>query len=95
MRNIFQRYIGIDCSGALTPLSGLKGLRVYCGSSEVCPREVFPSQGKGSKYWSRRGIAEWMRLTDRNGELPEYFSPAIKFTNPVLGKTEAWILGVK
>jgi hypothetical protein len=56
----FDRSIGIDYSGAETPTSSLKGLRVYVcmGGSE--PQEVPPPPGP-RKYWSRRGIAEWLR----------------------------------
>jgi hypothetical protein len=55
----FQRYIGIDYSGAATPTTSLKGLRVYCATPTQLPREVFPPHGR-RKYWTRRGIAEWL-----------------------------------
>jgi hypothetical protein len=54
----FSRYIGIDYSGAETPLSSLKGLRVYAADRASLPFEVPPPPGL-RKYWSRRGIAEW------------------------------------
>ncbi len=38
----FQRYIGIDYSGAKTPDSSLKGLRAYEASRESLPVEVEP-----------------------------------------------------
>lgn len=56
----FDRYIGIDYSGAETPTSSLKGLRVYlaeCGSEP--PVEVAPPPSP-RRYWTRRGIAEWL-----------------------------------
>jgi hypothetical protein len=55
----FQRYIGIDYSGAATPTTSLKGLRVYSASPTQPPREVSPTPSR-SKYWTRRGIAEWL-----------------------------------
>jgi len=62
----FQRYIGIDYSGAQTPDSSLKGLRVYEAGAGAAPVEVPPPPG-ARKYWTRRGIAEWLveRLADK------------------------------
>jgi hypothetical protein len=64
----FERYIGIDYSGAQTPSSSLKGLRVYVADCTVPPQEVQPPASP-RKYWTRRGIAEWLveRLSE---ELP-------------------------
>jgi hypothetical protein len=56
----FERCIGIDYSGAETATSRLPGLRVYAGGWLLPPQEVPPPAGTG-KYWSRRGIAEWLR----------------------------------
>ena len=55
----FSRYIGIDYSGAQTPTSSLKGLRVYLANREALPVEVHPPPSP-RKYWTRRGIAEWL-----------------------------------
>jgi hypothetical protein len=55
----FSRYIGIDYSGAQTPDSSLKGLRVYQASPKELPAEVPPPPSK-RKYWTRRGLAEWL-----------------------------------
>src|ERR1700746_3376025 len=55
----FERYIGIDYSGANTPRSSLKGLRVYLGDHLNTPEEVQPPPSP-RKYWTRRGIAEWL-----------------------------------
>lgn len=55
----FQRYIGIDYSGAQTPTSSLKGLRVYMADHDNFPEEVQPPPSQ-RKYWTRRGIAEWL-----------------------------------
>jgi len=55
----FARYIGIDYSGAETPNSSLKGLRVFLAEGDKCPVEVQPPPSP-RKYWTRRGIAEWL-----------------------------------
>src|SRR5579871_247902 len=56
---LFSRYIGIDYSGAETPSSSLKGLRVYLTDGEPPPFEVQPPQSP-RKYWTRRGVAQWL-----------------------------------
>ena len=56
---MFERYIGIDYSGAQTPEASLKGLRVYLAQGATPPLEVFPPPSP-RKYWTRRGIAEWL-----------------------------------
>ena len=56
----FQRYIGIDYSGAGTPTSSLSGLRVYEADQDRMPDEVQPPPSP-RKYWTRCGIAEWLR----------------------------------
>ena len=55
----FARYIGIDYSGAQTPTASLKGLRVYLAEGDAPPVEVLPPPSP-RKYWTRRGIAEWL-----------------------------------
>jgi len=55
----FDRYIGIDYSGAKTPTSSLKGLRVYMAGRESPPVEVQPPPSP-RKYWTRGGVAEWL-----------------------------------
>src|SRR5262245_25379582 len=55
----FKQYIGIDYSGAHTPTASLKGLRVYLAMDDAPPAEVLPPPSS-RKYWSRRGIAEWL-----------------------------------
>jgi hypothetical protein len=56
---VFARYIGIDYSGAETPTVSLKGLRVYMANQLSPPVEVIPPPSP-RKYWTRRGIAEWL-----------------------------------
>ena len=55
----FARYIGIDYSGAETPNSSLKGLRVYLADRSLAPEEV-PPPPSPRRYWTRRGIAQWL-----------------------------------
>lgn len=55
----FSRYIGIDYSGAETPTSSLKGLRVYMSNGGDPPGEILPPPSN-KKYWTRRGVAEWL-----------------------------------
>jgi len=55
----YDRYVGIDYSGAQTPTSSLKGLRVFMADRAPPPVEVLPPPAP-RKYWTRRGIAEWL-----------------------------------
>ena len=55
----FTRYIGIDYSGAETPTSSLKGLRVYRADGAGALEEV-PPPVSTRRYWTRRGLAEWL-----------------------------------
>ena len=66
----FDRYIGIDYSGAETPVSSLKGLRVYMADRNGPPTEV-PPPPSARKYWTRREIAEWLvqRLSEEQATL--------------------------
>ncbi len=57
--HFFVRHIGIDYSGAETPTSSLKGLRVYLADGDGLPFEVLPPPS-AKRYWTRRGIAEWL-----------------------------------
>ncbi len=57
----FSRYIGIDYSGAETPTSSLKGLRVYQAVQKADPEEVQPPPSP-RRYWTRKGIAEWLAM---------------------------------
>jgi hypothetical protein len=59
MNPAFDLYIGIDCSGAETPKSSLKGLRVYEAERLTSPHEVMPPPSP-RKYWTRKEVAEWL-----------------------------------
>ena len=60
----FERYLGIDYSGAQTPVNSLPGLQVYEATPILLPYEIKVSQGAPGypkkKYWSRKGIAEFL-----------------------------------
>jgi len=62
----FARYLGIDYSGAQTPTSSLKGIRVYEATPATTPVELLPPPS-ARRYWTRRGLAEWLARTLRNG----------------------------
>ena len=81
MNPTFERYIGIDYSGAQTPSSSLSGLRVYVAERMNAPREV-PTPPSPRKYWTRRGIAEWLveRLSE---ELPTLVGIDHGFSFPI------------
>jgi hypothetical protein len=55
----FERYLGIDYSGAQTPTNSLKGLRLYAATPTQPPAEIAPPPSP-RKYWTRRGLAEWL-----------------------------------
>jgi hypothetical protein len=63
----FDRYIGIDYSGAKTPTESLKGPRVYMAGRVSSPTEVLPPPSP-RKYWTRRGVAEWLLARLSEGE---------------------------
>ena len=56
---LFERYVGIDYSGATTSTDSLKGLRVFASTPFAPPREVQPPPSP-RRYWTRREIAEWL-----------------------------------
>ncbi len=58
---LFERYLGIDYSGAETPASSLTGLRLYSATPAQAPAETHPPQSP-RKYWTRRGMAEWLAV---------------------------------
>jgi hypothetical protein len=62
----FERYLGIDYSGAQTPTSSLQGLRLYAATPAQPPAEV-PPRRSARKYWTRRGLAEWLTAELRDG----------------------------
>ncbi len=55
----FERYIGIDYSGAETADSSLPGLRLYEAYGGEAAQEVLPPPSP-RKYWTRREAAAWL-----------------------------------
>ena len=55
----FDRYVGVDYSGARTPTSGLPGLRVYVAEGDGPPRERQPPPSR-RKHWTRVGVADFL-----------------------------------
>jgi hypothetical protein len=55
----FNCYIGIDYSGAESPDSSCKGLRVYVAEGSGEPIQVQPPPSP-RRYWTRPGLAEWL-----------------------------------
>ena len=55
----FERYIGIDYSGAETPDSSCDGLRCTWPRGSGEPIQVQPPSSP-RLYWARRGLAEWL-----------------------------------
>src|SRR5277367_2293125 len=59
MKCAFNRYIGIDYSGAETCTARLPGLCIYAADRLSDPSEVALPPGL-RRYWTRKGIAEWL-----------------------------------
>ena len=55
----FERTIGIDYSGAGTPINRSRKLAIYCADGNAPPQEVLSQQDNLGR-WTRREIAEWL-----------------------------------
>lgn len=55
----FERYIGVDYSGAMSPRSRLPGLRVYAATRRGEALEVRPRDDR-RVHWTRFELAEWL-----------------------------------
>jgi hypothetical protein len=55
---MFERYIGIDYSGAKAPVSQLSSIQVYAASSAEHPISV-PVPSVGARHWCRKDLAAW------------------------------------
>jgi hypothetical protein len=56
----FQHYIGVDYSGAKTPITSLSALRMYAADRTSPHKELLPPESK-RKYWTRQGLADRLR----------------------------------
>ena len=63
---LFDRYLGIDYSGAQTPTTSLRGLRLYRATRTQEPVEICPPP-TAHKYWTRRALAELLAIELRDG----------------------------
>jgi len=63
---LFERYLGIDYSGAQTPTTSLRGLRLYRATPTQAPVEICPPP-TAHKYWTRRALAELLAVELRDG----------------------------
>ncbi len=77
----FERYIGIDYSGAETPTSSLKALQVYAADWVMPPKEV-PPPTSPRKHWTRRGVAEWL-VSELSGQKPTLVGIDHGFSFPI------------
>ena len=77
----FKRYIGIDYSGAETPDSSCKGLRVYVADGFGEPMQVKPPPSP-RRYWTRRGLAEWL-CNELDGDTPTVVGIDHGFSFPI------------
>ena len=59
---MFDQYIGIDYSGANTPVARLNGLAVYRAGRDAMPGIVLP-QRDHCDLWSRKLLAQWLVKT--------------------------------
>ena len=55
---MYNRYIGIDYSGAKTPISRLKGLQVFNAATNGDSIKVLPPNNEGWN-WTRKEVANW------------------------------------
>lgn len=81
MSCFFTQYIGIDYSGAQTPTSSLKGLRVYRAGPSSAPEAVLPPPSP-RKYWTRREVAEWL-VTELGKGIPTIVGIDHGFSFPI------------
>lgn len=63
----FDRFIGIDYSGAATPVTPLPGLRIFESHDAGPPVEVRPDKN-GARHWTRQRVAEWILEGVMGGE---------------------------
>jgi hypothetical protein len=65
---LFDRYVGIDYSGAGKAHSSLPGLRVYVTTASGLPLELMPPS-RPDRDWTRHEVAEWL-CAELSKEIP-------------------------
>jgi hypothetical protein len=65
----FDTHIGIDYSGAETPVSRLAGLQVYASTGNQPPEQICSPLFKENRpcNWTRQEIAQWLTDTAKGG----------------------------
>jgi hypothetical protein len=100
----FERYIGIDYSGAETPDSSCKGLRIYVAVGSGTPEPIQPRKCRQRRRFSNEGrdgdeqaafaVAAWLQRADRDGSLDGFFRPNLTAEEREVAAIECWIFGV-
>jgi len=65
--------------------------------AEVYPalwNKDFPSEGRTRDQQDAFAVAEWLRLTDGKGMLPDFLCPALPPHDRAIAEIEGWILGI-
>ena len=81
-KRMFKRYIGIDYSGADTPLKRLPGLAV-CQADTDGQTEIVSPEANGVKNWNRRELAEWLVNQLREEDKPTLVGIDHAFSFPI------------
>ena len=79
---MFKRTIGIDYSGADTPVVRLTGLAVYCADGDASPYRVL-APGRGVVRWHRKGLAKWLVEQLKEPNMPTLVGIDHAFAFPV------------
>ena len=83
----FDRYIGIDYSGAKTADSSCKGNRVFIAEGSREPTQVHPPPSP-RRYWTRRGLAEWL-CEEHDRDIPTLVGIDHAFSFPLAYEVQA------
>ena len=80
----FLRTIGIDYSGADTPIRRTQKLQVYSAYGNNRPERVpIHPPRRGALHWHRRGIAEWLVDELANSDIPTIVGIDHAFSFPI------------
>ena len=79
----FKRIIGIDYSGADTPVKRLDGLAVYRVDGDAPPHRVLPPKKGTVSRWNREELAEWLVQQLREKDRPTLVGIDHAFSFPI------------
>ena len=82
MQRMFGRTIGIDYSGADTPITRTSKLQIYSADGNNQPQQV-PPEEPGLRRWHRKGIAEWLVNQLANADTPTLVGIDHAFSFPI------------